>query len=343
MSWHLECNGKKFYDKLEAITENNLSGLPIKFITPSTYFDYDFSQRPKQTLEKLCTEQARKLREKHEYVNLFYSGGCDSHYVLKIFVESNIKIDKIIMVKSGFSRADFEINDYALPFVKRLDIDYEVREPDQEYYKNYYLSTPYQKRTQHEYWHHFRLNNHFENVCDTSPDTVNIFGKEKPKLCYVNGSWYTYFLDIEVTAQPGQFNFFIEDPLIHAQQCHMLLKEIEYHKDEKEFNHITYYNQHQNFWNLSIGRYHTSDRFPLKVLQQYEYNNKDQEAIQTAEPRLVTAWKKRNSELAKQYGVHWFNYGEPGLGTVGVFSNFFCLTEKNVKTIDDLYPDGFKI
>jgi len=344
MTWYLECNGKQFHDKLSAISENTASGSPIRFTTPASYLDHDFSQRPKQTLEQLCVKHATALRKKYQHINLFYSGGCDSHYILKIFTENNIKIDKIIMVKSGFKRADFEIDDYALPFVRHLGIDYEVREPGIEYYQKYYLDTPQDKRTQHEHWHHFRLNNHFENVSDTPPGTVNIFGKEKPKLCYVNNAWYTYFLDVEVTAQPGQHNFYIEDPEIYSQQCHMLIKEIEYHKHEKEFNHITHYNQHQDFWNISIGRYNTSDHFPLKILQENgNFNNKDQEAVQSAEPRLVIAWKRRNGRLVKLYGDNWFNQGEPALGTLGVFSNFFCLTKKDVKTVDDLYPNGFKI
>lgn len=344
MTWHLECNGKQFYNKLSAIHENITSGSPIRFNTPVSYFNHDFSFKPKQTLERLCVKQAISLRKKYQYVNLFYSGGCDSHYILKIFTENNIKIDKIIMVKSGFKRADFEINDYALPFVKRLGVDYEVREPDLNYYKNYYLDAPDEVRTQHEHWHHFRLNNHFENVGNTNTDTVNIFGKEKPKLCFVNGNWYTYFLDVEVTAQPRQYNFFIEDPIIHSQQCHMLLEKIKFYKNEKEFNHITHYNQHQNFWNISIGRYDTDDEFPLKTLQDNgNYNNKDYNAIQSAETQLVVGWKKRNRQLVQRYGDQCFNQGEPALGTIGVFSKFFCLDKKEVKTVDDLYPDGFKI
>ena len=43
------------------------------------------------------------------------------------------------------------------------------------------------------------------------------------------------------------------------------------------------------------------------------------------------------------YGTDWFNQGDPAMGTVGVFSKFFGLTEKSVKTVDELYPNGFKI
>ena len=38
----------------------------------------------------------------------------------------------------------------------------------------------------------------------------------------------------------------------------------------------------------------------------------------------------------------WWNNNKPELGTIGIFSEFFCLTKKSVKTVDELYPDGFK-
>jgi hypothetical protein len=344
MNWHLECNGKTFYNKLKAIEENLNNNSPIQFNVPQQYLDYDFSKKPEKSLYELCTQQAKQLRDRYETINLFYSGGCDSHYILKIFIDNNIKLDKIIMVKSGFKKADYEISDRALPFAKKLDIAFEVKQPSMEYYKKYYMSDSPGVRTQHEHWHHFRLNNHYENVKGTSSNTLNIFGKEKSKLCHIDDHWYTYFLDVEVTAQPGQFNFFIENPEIYSRQCHMLIEQIKLQKSPSEYNHITHYSNHQDFWNLSIGRYETSEEFPLKKIM-YEgwYNNKDHEAIKSAEPRLVMAWKRRNDQLVKRYGDRWFNNGDPALGTIGVFSKFFCLTKKNVKTVDELYPDGFKI
>ena len=343
MTWHLECNGKRFTDKLDAIKENIDTNQPIHLVTPESYLKHDFTIKNKQSLEELCVTQAKKLRDQYETINLFYSGGCDSHYILKIFHAHNIKIDKIIMVKSGYRSADFEISDYAMPHVRRTGIAYEIREPSLAYYKNYYLKTPLAKKTQNEYWHHFRLNNHFENMQNTKNNTVNIFGKEKPRLCYINDKWYTYLLDVSTTIQPGQMNFFMDDPVIYAKQCHVLIDKIETHKDETEYNKITQYNKHQDFWNRALQRYEEGELFPSKDLSTTGFhNNKDKLAIQSAEPRLVTAWKRRNGKLIEQYGSDWFNQGDPALGTVGVFSKFFCLTNNEVKTVDDLYPDGFK-
>ena len=343
MSWHLECNGKKFYNKLEAIEESTKSAQPIRFNASDSYENHDFSLEPTQTLEQMCKAEALELRDKHEEVFLFYSGGSDSHYILQTFIDNDIKIDKIVMVKSGYRSADFEINDYALPFVKKLAIPFEVRCPDQQYYHDFYRYKPLEFRTQNEFWHHFRLNNHFENLQSSPQNRVNLFGKEKPKLVFVQNNWYTYFIDVEITNQPNQHNFYIENPMIYSKQCHMLKREIEKHRQPEEYNHITHYNENQDFWNKSIGRY-DKEVFPLKFLNESGcYSNKDYLAIQSAEPRLVTAWKRRNYQLIKQFGTDWFNNGEPSLGSIGVFSKFYCLTNKDIKTVDDLYPNGFRI
>lgn len=342
MSWHLECNGKIFYNKLLAIEENSKSNQPIKFHTCKTYNEYDFSIEPSLTLEQMCKAEAGKLRDDNEEVFIFYSGGSDSHYILKTFIDNNIKIDKIVMVKSGFRSADFETNDYALPFVRKLNVPYEVLCPDEKYYHEFYRYKPLEFPTQHEFWHHFRLNNHLENLKSSPQNRVNIFGKEKPKLVFQQGNWYTYFLDVEVTNQPNQHNFYIHNPMIHSKQCHMLKRQIEKHKLPEEYNHVTQYNENQDFWNKGIGRYDYGV-FPFKHINQNGcYSNKDYLAIQSAEPRLVTAWKRRNYQLIQQYGTDWFNNGDPGMGTVGVFSDFYCLNQKGQKTVDDLFPDGYK-
>ena len=123
MTWHLECNNKKFHSKLDAIKENINSGQPINYVTPQSYLAHDFTTRNSQTLEELCVAQAVKLRSEYKNINLFYSGGCDSHYMLKTFIDNGIKIDKIIMVKSGFRSADFEIEKRDNPKIKTVSFD----------------------------------------------------------------------------------------------------------------------------------------------------------------------------------------------------------------------------
>ena len=109
MSWTLSCNYKTFTNKLSAIREQVASSQGLYFHTPKVYNNYDFTIEPKLSLEELCKQKALQLREENDKIVIWYSGGCDSHYVLNTFLQNKIPVDEIVMVKSGFSKADFEI------------------------------------------------------------------------------------------------------------------------------------------------------------------------------------------------------------------------------------------
>ncbi len=88
----------------------------------------------------------------------------------------------------------------------------------------------------------------------------------------------------------------------------------------------------------------TENNFPLKELSIGDnFNNKDQIALAHADQELIHKWKERNSSLVDEIGEEHFNAGNPALGTVGVFSKFYCITEKSIKTVDELFSNGFKL
>ena len=343
MSWHYICNNKKFISKLEVLREHKKSKQAMQFCVPEAYDNYDFTIPPKESIEELCKQKALNLRATNDKIVIWYSGGCDSHYVLNTFLKNNIKVDEIHMVKSGFSNADYEIEKYAIPFVKKLNIKTVVHEPTLDYYEKRYVENEKQSGTANEYWHHFRLNNDFENLQHHDTEGVaHIFGKEKPTLCFVDGKWYVYLLDVDVTPQPYQINFFSDDPILHSKQCHMLIEEIQLMKNQSDYNKVTWYHEDQNFWNRSIGRYQNNE-FPLKELNENSFNNKDVEAIKQAPAHIVDAWQEKNKALVEELGSEVFNQSDPCMGTIGIFSKFYGITEKSVKTVDELFPNGFKL
>lgn len=344
MSWHLECNDKKFINKLDAIKEQLNSKQSLTFHAPKTWNTFDFTKYPSKSLEELCIQQAKHIRNNNEYVNLWYSGGCDSHYILQIFLDNNIKIDELTMVKRGFKTADFEIDNYAIPFAKSTDIKCTIRQPDVQYYEDYYVNNKPMLGTANEYHYHFGLNNHFENLdhCDTN-GVAHLFGKDKPRLSFIDGKWYTYLMDVDVTHQPNQINFFCNDPEIYSAQCHLLKNEAELRLNQSQYNQVMDI-ENLGFLNFAIERY-KENNYPVKKgypTPSGEWNNKDALAMKEASPELVNAWKNKNKALINELGTQWFNNGDPALGTLGVFSKFYCLTEKSTKTVDELFPNGFK-
>ena len=92
------CNGRPFFNKLEAIMEANVSGRHIDW----DYHDSIFGQArwdidPPVDLKELYRQRALQLREAYDHLVLFYSGGVDSWNILKTFIDNAIRLDEIYM------------------------------------------------------------------------------------------------------------------------------------------------------------------------------------------------------------------------------------------------------
>lgn len=136
------CNGKNFVNKIDAIFESNTSGKHVEW----DYHDKIFSQHhwnidPPVELEELYKQRALQLREAYDHLVLFYSGGVDSWYILKMFIKYNIKLDEIYMYgpfkaeekmysELGFDRSPGyytrEIQQ-SLPLLKKLVADKNIK------------------------------------------------------------------------------------------------------------------------------------------------------------------------------------------------------------------------
>jgi hypothetical protein len=90
------CDGIKFDDKYEVLVYASQHKKSITF----HYHDmlwrlFDRSLLGKIPLKQLYKERAQQLRDKYDYLILYYSGGSDSHNVLRSFVDNNIKLDEV--------------------------------------------------------------------------------------------------------------------------------------------------------------------------------------------------------------------------------------------------------
>ena len=75
------------------------------------------------------------------------------------------------------------------------------------------------------------------------------------------------------------------------------------------------------------------------------HNNKEKvalETIMTSRSDLIKKWQSGLDEFSKLANGKWFNNGRPEFGTVGVFANFHGLDIKSHKSVDELFPNGFK-
>ncbi len=89
---------KKFYNKTLAILESHQTGYKIDWIfNNDVYGKIDWSIPVPESLSSLYFTRAKQLREKYDYLVLYFSGGADSTNILKTFVDNNIFLDEIVM------------------------------------------------------------------------------------------------------------------------------------------------------------------------------------------------------------------------------------------------------
>ena len=92
------CNGRHFFNKLEAILEANQSGQHIEWDYHNAIYSHTlWNQEPPMVLDELYRQRALQLREAYDHLVLFYSGGVDSWNILKTFIKHKIRLDEIYM------------------------------------------------------------------------------------------------------------------------------------------------------------------------------------------------------------------------------------------------------
>jgi hypothetical protein len=356
MKWHHKVGERNFDNKLSAIRTSNLTNESISFNAPQEYADFDFSKEPTQDLDILLKQEAEKIRDTYRKVRIYYSGGSDSKLMLDTFIENKIDFDEVICLKSGISNADYEIDRYAIPHLKSLDIPsnkVKINVPTIESYGNYYKDGFESKiqKGMYTYTTHFRLIAQDELFDDRNfdPETANLRGFDKPKIVKVLDKWYTYFLDVDIETFPHTLNFFSDNPILQSKQAHLFQQAI------GSVNESNIWSK-QETWNKSTGRqniiektlYHDRDDcfFDIDGYKTYYANLKEKEAIKWAlENKLpsLPKWLTCLQQLKDYTNGTWWNKGHPELGTVGIFSKFYGITSNETKTVDDLFPDGFKI
>ena len=87
---------QKFLNKYEALHHAS----KVKVFLTFHYFDEIFAKvnrndLGKFTLDELYKQRAIQLREKYDYLILYFSGGADSYNILRTFLDNNIRLDEV--------------------------------------------------------------------------------------------------------------------------------------------------------------------------------------------------------------------------------------------------------
>lgn len=367
MKFTYKVGNENFKNKLLAIKNSNDSKKPITFNCPKEYESFDFSTEPDKSLQSLLHEQALKYRESYKKIRLYFSGGSDSMLMLKTFVDNNIYIDEIVCLKSGIKDADFEIDNFAIPMLNSLDLRHTkvtINAPTLNDYVNYYSKGVTEERIkQGNFCYHTFIRLHWQTEMfkkeNYDPNTANLRGFDKSMVLSKDGYWYTYFVDCNLETFDHMHNFFSDDPAIQCKQAHLWKKVVETMSHKQKEKSYSYTDKEiQIMWNKTLGRnFKTSaplkDLFSSKEENYIKIDNKKCYFVNLKEKYAINYLSKQNKELlflwqknlqgiAEYTGKHWWNEQSPEMGTVGVLSKFYCLTKNQTKTVDELYPNGFK-
>ena len=372
-TWHWQCNGKLFDNKILAISEQHSSKYALTFHTPSSYQDCDFSKEPNQDLQTLLKDYALKIRQEYPYVRFWFSGGCDSEAALRVFLDNNIHIDEIIVVGTGIPDYDYEINDVAIPYLKRISptipkTKITIRTPSIQDYNLFF---------RRNYWYenlttsngtgiHFQPTQFMRDYSLFNDETMaNIYGISKPIIIYHMGEWWVQFYDSAI--EPYQkhwghkINFFADDPEIHIKQCHMLRRNIIKNCSPSEYNSVCHKRslRYQQILNWGVGRLEHKDSFFIPkthiTAENIKLDNgetiwfssrKEQGAIEgmlKINPEVVKKWHKTILEFSNFADGTFFHDGRADKDFISVLSPFYSLDTGTIKTVDDLFPNGYNI
>jgi len=104
----------KTYSRHEAIELSK--GKIVDWVFNDDIFSlYDWTKEPIQDINHLYDLRTKQLRNDYDYIVLFYSGGYDSHNILRSFIDNNIHLDEIITTipsRTTFSTPTIEYNNF---------------------------------------------------------------------------------------------------------------------------------------------------------------------------------------------------------------------------------------
>ena len=220
-------NGKKIYNKTLALLEGTKTKTNTHWLfNDDVYGSIDWRIPIETDLKELYRRRAQQLREKYDYLVLYFSGGADSTNILNSFIDHNIFLDEIVMQIpepkwSKTSMTDLsgdnihsEIKYSAEEYLKTVQLDSRTLVRYQDYAK------PVIELLNNDNWPdivpmgtHITLGAlgkqlaqvteiHVQRLCENGKRVAQILGIDKPLVYYYDEHYYAYFSDLNTRHSP---------------------------------------------------------------------------------------------------------------------------------------------
>ena len=226
---------KNFNNKTLALIDSKKTGYEVEWIfNNDVYGSIDWTVPIETSLFEIYRQRAQQLRDKYDYLMLYYSGGADSSTILRTFVENGIFLDEIVMqlpepVRQSFDPTDTsegnfyaELEYSAVPYLNKIKnkihpntvIRYqdfsksgiELLKKDDWFdtvplCTNITLSGVFRQIAQNTDYH-------ILNLYDTGKSIAQILGIDKPLVYFDGSDYYSYFMDTSTYhyVSPVDFN-----------------------------------------------------------------------------------------------------------------------------------------
>jgi hypothetical protein len=241
-----QVDGFSFVNKVDALKLASKNNKEVYWnFNDEVYSAYDWSLPIETSLPELYKQRAQHLRDKYDYLSLFFSGGADSTNVLHSFIDNDIFLDEIIILRpfSQIKHANTsdktlgnlwsEIEFAAIPHLKKYikDSKTSIRIIDIEETTNSFLTNPRLLSQWHQlnYLTPFFISKnslcftdqHWNSLYNAGKSIAHISGCDKPIINFYNGKYTFQFNDSATTL----FHFeptdiLAESEMIRKQQYH---------------------------------------------------------------------------------------------------------------------------
>lgn len=269
---------EKFISKHKALTYASEDNEAVHYV----FFDhvwqnFDRSLLGSVPLKELYKQRAQQLRDKYDYLILYFSGGADSYNVLRSFLDNNIKLDEVCV---KWCNATLEANteiyvpnkietsaynylsewDFAIKPVLEWVSQYHpnVKIEIVDWFKDRKLVNPELIFGIVNHWHDVEVNSlavwsSSENaLLEKGLKVGSIYGVDKPCTYFQDNKSYMYFLDNATTmGTPNPNNVFgteyfywaHEMPLLTFEMANVAIKAFE---SNQELNQVALTDKNKN-------------------------------------------------------------------------------------------------
>ena len=278
-----QVNDRKFPKKIDALQYASRAGQEISYI----YFDkvwdsFDRSKLGNSSLPDLYRQRAQQLRDKYDYLILYFSGGADSYNVLRSFIDNGIFLDEVCVkwpmaaikakvytpnrldttARNYLSEWDFAIVPVLEwlkenhPKIKITILDWSENLSTESYSEDLFLNV----NNYHDIEIPFMMSysESERRLIEKGKTVGSIYGIDKPKLAYNNNKWFMAFADAGVAMgtpsliNPRGSEYFYwspEFPILAFEGAYKLAEYLDKHPNLTKY----FYSKQSRSWTTDQG------------------------------------------------------------------------------------------